>query len=64
MSKDTSSLLNLAYLAGGGEMGARMRAYEWETTPFGPLGTWPQSLLSAVSIMLNSRYPIALDWGP
>ena len=64
MSKDTSSLLNLAYLAGGGEMGARMRAYEWETTPFGPLGTWPQSLLSAVSIMLNSRYPIALYWGP
>ena len=32
--------------------------------PVGPVCTWPQSLRSAVSIMLSSRYPIALYWGP
>ncbi len=52
------------FLRGGGELGALMRAKDWSETPFGPLERWPQSLRSAVSIMLNSRYPIALYWGP
>ena len=30
--------------AGGGEMGARMRALDWSTTALGPLEQWPQSL--------------------
>ncbi len=52
------------FLSGGGEMGALMRRRDWSETPFGPPVNWPQSLRSAVSIMLNSRYPIALYWGP
>ncbi len=44
-------------------MGALMRRRDWCATPFGPPLNWPQSLRSAVSIMLNSRYPIALYWG-
>jgi hypothetical protein len=52
------------FLAGGGEMGARMRVHDWARTLFGPVSTWPQSLRSAVSICLNSRFPIALYWGP
>ncbi len=44
-------------------MGALMRRRDWSATPFGPPLNWPQSLRSAVSIMLNSRYPIALYWG-
>jgi len=47
----------------GGEMGARMRAFDWSGTPLGPLATWPQSLRSAVSICLGSRFPIILWWG-
>jgi signal transduction histidine kinase/CheY-like chemotaxis protein len=53
-----------SFLAGGGEMGAHLRARDWAETSLGPLSGWPQSLRSAVSIMLNSRYPIALYWGP
>src|SRR5258705_11939108 len=53
-----------AWLAGGGEMGARMRAKDWSVTPLGPLETWPQSVKTAVSICLNSRFPIALWLGP
>jgi signal transduction histidine kinase/CheY-like chemotaxis protein len=48
---------------GGGAMGALMRATDWTATPMGPVAQWPQSLRSAVSIMLNSRYPIAIYWG-
>jgi signal transduction histidine kinase/FixJ family two-component response regulator len=48
---------------GGGAMGALMRDTDWASTPMGPVGQWPQSLRSAVSIMLNSRYPIAIYWG-
>lgn len=51
-------------LAGGGEMGALMRAKNWAETPLGPLSRWPQSLRTAVSICLSSRFAIILWWGP
>ncbi|WP_262298302.1 PAS domain-containing sensor histidine kinase [Microvirga sesbaniae] len=51
------------FLIGGGEMGARIRAHDWAATPLGPVETWPQSLRTAVSIMLNSRFPTYLAWG-
>jgi signal transduction histidine kinase len=49
---------------GGGEMGARMRALDWSQTLLGPVSTWPQSLLTAVTIMLGSRFPMMVHWGP
>src|SRR5947207_14489382 len=52
------------FLEGGGELGARMRAYDWSTTPLGPPAKWPRSLKTAVRIMLTSRQPIWLGWGP
>ena len=52
------------FLSGGGEMGALMRSFDFSTTPLGPACEWPQSLRSAVSICLNSRFPIVLYWGP
>src|SRR5688572_16122879 len=51
-------------LAGGGNMGAMMRAFDWSTTPFGPVEQWPQSLRTAVSIMLESRFAMVVAWGP
>ena len=53
-----------AWLAGGGEMGARMRAKDWSATPLGSPETWAQSIKTAVSICLNSRSPILLWLGP
>ncbi|MBE9112359.1 GAF domain-containing sensor histidine kinase, partial [Nodosilinea sp. LEGE 07298] len=49
---------------GGGEMGALIRAYDWSKTPFGAVEQWPQSLRSTLSICLNSRFPMAIYWGP
>jgi PAS domain S-box-containing protein len=52
------------FLDGGGELGALMRAKDWSATPLGPIDTWPQSLRTSVSILLNSRYPMFIFWGP
>jgi signal transduction histidine kinase len=51
------------FLSGGGEMGRRIREYDWLATPLGPVETWPQSLRTCVRIMLDSRQPIWLGWG-
>ena len=48
---------------GGGEMGALMRSLDWSQTLLGPVSGWPQSLKTAVSILLNSRYPMFVWWG-
>src|SRR4029077_19678795 len=60
---DTPLPLAPDWLVGGGEMGARIRAHEWSRTPLGPIEAWPQSLRSALSICLGSRFPIVLYWG-
>jgi signal transduction histidine kinase/CheY-like chemotaxis protein len=53
-----------AVLAGGGEMGALMRAHDWSRSPLGPVERWPQSLRTVLNILLDSRYPMYVAWGP
>lgn len=52
------------WLTGGGELGQLIRSYDWSATPLGPIESWPQSLRSAVSILLPSKAQIAMFWGP
>ena len=54
----------LAFLERGGEMGRRMRAFDWTATPLGPPQAWPQSLKTVVRILLDSRYAMWMLWGP
>jgi PAS domain S-box-containing protein len=58
------NLRNFDFLAGGGEMGERMRALDWRKTPLGPAEGWPQSLKTIVRVMLDSRYAMWMLWGP
>jgi signal transduction histidine kinase/DNA-binding response OmpR family regulator len=51
-------------LINGGEMGALTREFDWSTTSLGPAEGWPQSLKTAVSIMLGCQYPLLIWWGP
>lgn len=51
-------------LSSGGEVGALMRAMDWAKTPLGPVSAWPQSLRTAVSICLHSRFELFVWWGP
>jgi PAS domain S-box-containing protein len=52
------------FLAGGGEMGQLIRAVDWSENPLGPIENWPQSLRSTLSIILHSKFPMFLFWGP
>ena len=51
-------------LLGGGEMGALMRSIDWSRTAVGPSPTWPQSLRTALSILLETGFPMYIAWGP
>lgn len=50
--------------AGGGELGAMIRAKDWSRTPLGPIEQWPQSLRTAVSMVLYSDFPMIVLCGP
>jgi PAS domain S-box-containing protein len=52
------------FLAGGGEMGALTRSYDWSANPLGRPETWPQSLRTAVRLLLNTNHPMFIWWGP
>ena len=45
-------------------MGALMRSTDWSRTVFGPVAGWPQSLRTAISILLESRFAMVVAWGP
>jgi len=41
-----------------------MRALDWSATPLGPVAGWPQSLRTALSMILEAQFPMAVAWGP
>ena len=45
-------------------MGALMRAHDWSATALGPPDGWPQSLRTAVRLVLNTNHPMFIWWGP
>ncbi len=51
-------------LFGHSELAQLMRAFDWAGTPIGAPETWPKSLKTAVGLMLTSRQPIWIGWGP
>ncbi|MFD1605659.1 PAS domain S-box protein [Flavobacterium artemisiae] len=55
---------NYAFLANGGEMGQLTREKDWSKTPVGSPDSWPQSLRTTLGILLNSKFPMFLFWGP
>ncbi|WP_431478174.1 ATP-binding protein [Massilia eburnea] len=54
----------LQFLASPGALGQQIAAFDWSSTPLGPLEAWPQSLRTTVNLMLNSSHPIWIGWGP
>ena len=53
-----------AVFDGPGEMRALCRALDWSATPLGPVSEWPVSLRTTVGMLLGSRHPMFLWWGP
>src|SRR5919112_32448 len=51
-------------LAAGGRGGRALVEGEGASTPLGDPDEWPQSLRSAVQILLRSKFPMWIAWGP
>ncbi|MDY0973867.1 PAS domain S-box protein [Massilia sp. CFBP9012] len=54
---------NHSFLAGGGEMGALMRAHDWRDSPLGPPDAWPSTLKTLLRVLLSSNHPMFIWWG-
>lgn len=52
------------FLSGGGEMGQRIREYDWDNSSLGTPSLWPQGLKMAVRLILSSGHPMFIWWGP
>ena len=55
--------IGLDFLAGGGAMGARIRAHPWANSTLGDPRHWPQALRTAVRILLTTQHPMFIFWG-
>ncbi|WP_262269251.1 PAS domain-containing protein [Microvirga yunnanensis] len=53
-----------SFLAAGGAMGALMRDHDWSATPLGNPAGWPRELRALVGVVLGSRQPMYIVWGP
>lgn len=53
-----------SFLAEGGEMGQRIREFDWNNTSLGDPSTWPQSLKTMMRLLLSSGHPMFIWWGP
>ncbi|WP_207461120.1 PAS domain S-box protein [Azospirillum sp. SYSU D00513] len=53
-----------AFLDGGGESGAALRAVDWAATPLGPPEDWPAALTTLVGVLLAAPQPMLIAWGP
>ncbi|MBE8525398.1 SpoIIE family protein phosphatase [Amycolatopsis sp. H6(2020)] len=53
-----------AVFPGTSRMAARMRDFDWTSSPLGEPRDWPASLTTAVRICLTSRFPMIVWWGP
>src|SRR5687768_3570611 len=47
----------------GGETGRLIAERDWSPTSLGPTGNWPQSLRTALGLVLFSPVPLVLLWG-
>lgn len=64
MTPKIQNLLSEIVFGGDSEMAGLMRSHDWAKTPLGSIDTWSPSLKTAVQIMLGSRYPMFIWWGP
>jgi hypothetical protein len=55
ITKGSNPSVTPEFLSGGGEMGERIRNYDWSATSLGPIETWPKSLRTCIRINLE-RY--------
>ena len=58
MASDPTSVFS-----GDSELAVLVRAKDWSATPVGPIETWPPALVTAVGVLLASRFAMWMLWG-
>ncbi len=53
-----------SYLDTLGEMGAMVAGRDWSASALGPVEDWPAELHAALRLVLSSRFPMLVWWGP
>ena len=63
MSADAAPTHLHAFLTGGGELARLIAAFDWASTPVGPIDGWPAFMKAQVGLFLRSPVPIVTLWG-
>src|SRR6202046_4239699 len=50
-------------ILGTGEMAELVRAYDWSSSPLGPIASWSKELVTIVNLTLASSSPARTMWG-
>jgi hypothetical protein len=51
-------------IVGDCEMAELIRGFDWCSGPLGPIENWSDTLVTTVNLLLASRHPMFLWWGP
>ena len=62
LNDNDKQLADPPFLTAPGEMAGRIASFDWSSS-LGPPADWPQSLKTAVGILIHSPVPIVLLWG-
>lgn len=52
------------WLRNKGEMGTLICEKNWTQTPLGPMENWSEPLKNTVSLIIESKFPMVIGWGP
>jgi two-component sensor histidine kinase len=52
------------FFEGSGRSAELVAGFDWAATPLGPPSAWPPELTATVQLILESRFPAAVIWGP
>ncbi len=62
--KTQTSKNTISFIPNSGEMAGLIQQKDWSKTPVGNPENWSHSLRITLSIILNSKFPMFLFWGP
>ena len=51
-------------IIGEGECARLIREFDWVASSLGPIQGWPDTLVTTVNMLLASKHPMFLWWGP
>jgi serine phosphatase RsbU (regulator of sigma subunit) len=63
-SGQTAPVGSDGFFGSAGTLRSTYEAVDWSRSPVGPPERWSPTLLGAVDLMLNTRFPVTLLWGP